>query len=140
MLRSQGNDNDAFETAEIDFVFVLLKSGDLQKFNSNLEFVQDTALDQNGTILQVLSSLTLIVYNLPVFPEENPQQLRLGFVDILKSKLGDQVKIVHGQATTEVGNIGSERRPTYSAVFSDLGPVIDKLAAIGYGEDAEVEI
>ncbi len=140
MLRSRNNDADEFETADIDFVFVLLKSDELESFNSNLEYVQNTALDKNGTVMQVLSSLTLIVYNLPVFPEEQPQAQRLEFVDNLKSRLADQVKIVHGKASAAVGNIGSERRPTYSAVFSDLCPVIDRLAAIGYGEDAEVEL
>lgn len=140
MLRSQNNNADEFETAEIDFVFVLLKSGDLKTFTNNLEYLLDSALDQNGTVMQVLSSLTLIVYNLPVFPEENPRDLRLGFVETLKSKFPDQAKIVHGKASAAVGNIGSERRMTYSAVFSDLGAVIDKLAAIDYGEDAEIEI
>jgi len=140
MLRAQTTDAVEFETGEIDFVFVLLKSSDIDQFSSNLADLLDTAVDQNGTVMQVLSSLSLIVYNLPVFPEEHPHELRLSLVETLKIRFPDQVKIVHGSATASVGNIGSERRMTYSAVFSDLGAVIDKLAAIGYGEDAEVEI
>jgi len=140
MLRPQNTDAVGFETGEIDFVFVLLKSGDIDKFSSNLADMLDTAVDQNGTVMQVLSSLSLIVYNLPVFPEEHPRELRLGLVETLTSKFPGQLKIVHGHATASVGNIGSERRMTYSAVFSDLGIVIDKFAAIDYGEAAEVEI
>jgi len=140
MLRPQNTDAVEFETGEIDFVFVLLKSGDIEKFSSNLADLLDTAVDQNGTVMQVLSSLSLIVYNLPVFPEEHPREMRLALVETLKNKFPGQVKIVHGCATASVGNIGSERRMTYSAVFSDLGVVVDKLAAIGYGEAAEVEI
>ena len=140
MLRPQNKDAAGFETGEIDFLFVLLKSGDLDEFNSTLEDLLDTAVDQNGTVMQVLSSLALIVYNLPVFPEPHPRQARLGLVEALQNKFADQLKIVHGSATAAVGNIGSERRMTYSAVFSDLGKVIDKLSAIDYGEDAEVEI
>ena len=140
MLRAQTTDAVEFETGEIDFVFVLLKSTDIDEFSSNLAEMLDTAVDQNGTVMQVLSSLSLIVYNLPVFPEEHPQEMRRGLVETLKARFPDRVKIVHGNATVSVGNIGSERRMTYSAVFSDLGAVIDKFAAIGYGEDAEVEI
>ena len=140
MLRPQNTDAIGFETGNIDFIFVLLKSGDPQEFNSSLEDMLDTAVDQNATVMQVLSSLVLIVYNLPVFPEEHPRELRLDLVNTLKDKFSDQLKIVHGSATAAIGNIGSERRMTYSAVFSDLGMVIDKLAAIDYGEDAEVEI
>ena len=140
MLRPQNTDAIGFETGNIDFIFVLLKSGDPQEFNSTLEDLLDTAVDQNATVMQVLSSLALIVYNLPVFPEEHPRDLRLGLVETLQKKFSDQLKMVHGHATAAIGNIGSERRMTYSAVFSDLGAVIDKLAAIDYGEDAEIEI
>lgn len=140
MLRSQNKDAVGFEIGEIDFVFVLLKSGDLEKFNRNLEILLDTALDQNGTVMQVLSSLSLIVFNLPVFPEAHPRALRLKLVETLKNRFADEIKIVHGHATASVGNVGSERRMTYSAVFSDLGAVIDKISATAYGDDAEITL
>ena len=61
MLRPQNNDAAGFETGNIDFIFVLLKSGNPQEFNSSLEDLLDTAVDQNATVMQVLSSLVLIL-------------------------------------------------------------------------------
>ena len=126
--------------AEIDYVFVLLKSNEIDLFRKNQAEVLDIALDLDGMIFQVVSSLSFIAFNLPESPQKNSKELKGRLVDVLIGKFRKEIKIVHGRARVTIGNVGSNHRMAYSAIFSDLGEILEKFSEISYGQDKEISL
>lgn len=136
----KGQDPNKLEYGEIDFVLVLIKSNDIEKFRINQSEILETALKNNGMIFQVLSSLTLVAFKYPINELKNSSKLKSRFISEIKNRFDDQIKIVHGRTNVHVGNVGSDHRMAFTPVFSDFSEVLDKMSEIGYGEDCDLSL
>jgi hypothetical protein len=72
-------------------------------------------------------------------PELDSPELRLQIVDSLLARLGNKIRIVHGECIGHFGFYGSSLRFAYGAIIPRFSEIVDELVQLDDGTAAEIQ-
>jgi hypothetical protein len=72
-------------------------------------------------------------------PELDSPELRFKIVNSLLARLGDQIRIVHGECTGHFGVYGSSLQFTYGAISPRFSEIVDELTRMHDGTATEFQ-
>lgn len=100
---------------EVEFVMVLLRDEDPLHTAALVRAVVNRAVETQGLVLDMHSSLVTVVYGTMADYEE-PPDARQRLVKLL-SELGPDLRVVHGRTRALVGNVGDHGRYTFTVLM-----------------------
>ena len=121
----------------LEIVLVAVRGKDAQQVSDQMGVVADLAIQHNGVIQCLVSSLVIIVFGTIDFPNTLNGN-RVTLVNALHEQLGSDVKIVHGVENGYFGNIGSTNQLFYSFIIPNFIEAVGQLSSAGFGEVIEI--
>ena len=102
-----------------------------------IESILDIAVECEAMIETITASFISILFNAPL-EQEDALPLRKKLVSNLSEKFGADLSILHGEAVCLVGNFGSQKRLSYTAMIPDYKVKMNRLTSLEFGEIIEV--
>jgi hypothetical protein len=121
----------------LEIVLVAVRGKDAQHVSDLMGVVADLAIQYNGVVQSLVSSLVIIVFGTIDFPKTSTGN-RVALVKALQEQLGSDIKIVHGVESGYFGNIGSTNRLSYSFIIPNFLEALGQLSSASFGEVIEI--
>lgn len=117
--------------------FILLFVKESSQTQQTIESILDIAIEFDAMIETITSSFISILFNVPL-EQEDALELRKRLTDHLSERFGDELAILHGETVCFVGNFGSKKRLSYTAMIPDYKSKMNRLTSLEFGEIIEV--
>lgn len=121
---------------EMEFALVLVEPGSDAQLEHTIAAVARSAEAYGGTVLQILGALIFIGFSGVIGSGAKSQ--RQAFVEHVCSSYRVFVRIVHGRASSLVGEFGCESRLAYGAIPDELALMLERLLHLKHGRAVEV--
>ncbi len=121
----------------LEIVLVAVRGNDAQHVSDRMGVVTDLAVQYNGVVQSLVSSLAIVVFGTFDFSKISNGN-RAALVKALQEKLGSDIKIVHGADSGYFGNIGGTNQLSYSFIIPNFLEALGQLSSAGFGEVIEI--
>ena len=128
---------DTLKEAELDLIWVKLKSGPLSLLRSLLASVIDDAMEVGGDVLVIAGPMVQICFGSPL-PTPDAEGVRHRLVNLLHEQHGHFLSIVHGRRRWPVGHHGGTSRFTYGPLSPEMNDWYERLFQLEPGEVLEL--
>jgi hypothetical protein len=127
------------QPAELCFILLQVRDDPLDQAPMRMSRAIDIIARRDGMIWNVLSSITLATFGLPVSedPEKDRDQ-RTKSIARLVTELGSDIRLIYGTADGLLANSGSSQRFHYGPVLPDFQRYLDALTKLEFGQAAEI--
>jgi hypothetical protein len=117
---------------DIHFILLQLDDRDLDEIHAAIGQATTIALGSNGLVEDYISSLILITFG-AVIADPDAASNQAKTVSSYLSDLGPRMRMVYGQATALVGNIGDHGRFNFGSVIPNFGQCLERLLQLEFG-------
>ena len=126
-----------FDEKTLGVVLVLVGYSTCNDIAKNMETISNLAHEHHAGYETMTNGLMVFCYGR--FPaEQNIQEQRQAFVEALRIKMGNAIKVVHGTGTGHVGLAGSNSFVTiYTFLMPMFGEALSLLTSLEKGEVRE---
>ena len=122
----------------IGIILVAVRDDDPNDVQHAIKAVTHAAIDSNICVAHIISSLVILTTGM--FPSPaNVEPDQVAFVELLSATHGKTIKILHGTAHGDVGNLGSSKRFSFSFIVPDFLSALAELSELSYGEVRETD-
>lgn len=135
----QRNEVSNLTRTSIEFILVRVKETPLERVHGRLKQVVEIALEWEGEIDSVMSSLVLITYDNLIEDAEAAKKRRKLVWD-LKEQLGGEVAILHGSCWGLKGNLNSGQMVCYSATLPNFSDLLLELGKLRLNGEKEMDL
>lgn len=117
--------------SQIELVLVAVRGETPEIIFERMGEVANIAVQHNGFVDSLVSSLVIVVYKMSALEES---RTRFTLIEALEQAFRNDVKIVHGSESGCFGNLGSNRRMSYSFIIPGFLEALCSLANLSYGD------
>ncbi len=117
--------------------YILLFVKESSKTQETIESILDIAIEFDAMIETITSSFISILFNVPL-EQEGAVQFRKKLATHLSGKFSSELSILHGETICLVGNFGSKKRLSYTAMIPDYKSKMNRLTSLEFGEIIEI--
>ena len=136
-ILQDGEKGLTLKQARVEFILVFVRDDVPSEVSERMGAVMDTAKAARATIHDVIGALVVMAFGTHPALGTNDGS-RASLVDALRSKLGADIKIVHGAADGQCGLFGSERGiMTHSFLVPHFDKILGSLSRLKFGEIEE---
>lgn len=126
------------ENRKIVFALLQIRDDDPAALAERLGRAVDVAAEAQGMV-DIMAPFVAVIFGVPLTDEPGKlRSLRQRMIENLLNNCGRDIRIVYGEADGLAGNLGSERRFTYSAAIPRLGAAFQRLMTLEFGLASEV--
>lgn len=123
--------------AHFQFVVAQINEVDLSEIQSLISDVTRVVSEHDATLIEIISSLVICGFGLPNPAGDSPQK-RLQLVAALISKVGTNIRIIHGQCDGAYGLLGDRNCLRYTIIVPRLSGILKQLLETPFGLSVEV--
>jgi hypothetical protein len=120
----------------IDIVLVAVRDDNPDDAHRLVNAVTNAAVTNDIFVAHILSPLVVLTIGMHPCPTD-PKPDRLAFVEELSAEYGDSIRILHGVAQANIGNIGSSQRFSFSFLVPGFLGALAELANLSDGDVKE---
>ena len=121
----------------IQYVLVGLDDGDPARTAETAARICDVLHEKRASISSISSWLIIAVFGWP-YTEPNDPEVRRETVQSLLQRLGEDVRIAHGECKALVGDLGSRQRVSFAPLIPGFHEINDRLRESPFGTALEV--
>ena len=136
ILRDKGNFQRKFTSKRIEFVLIFVAGEKPEEISEIVGRVADVATEYNGATDAILGPLIMVTFG--ASPHATPAEgKRALLVAQLGRDLSKHIKIIHGAADGQVGNIGGKTRMAYGSIIPNFDAILGRLNRLELGQVEE---
>jgi hypothetical protein len=135
-----GSPHSAFGSPEkkhFQFIVIEVDGSEPETVSATLARIYDIFGEHQATYPSIAGGLLISCLG-TFYPEMDSPELRTRIVNTVLSRLGDKVRIMHGQCDGIFGIYGSTLRSQYDAIIPGFTEIHDELRQMDYGTAKEV--
>jgi len=129
------NELRKLKESELEFVFVAVKDDGAQQISERMGSVVDLAIEHNGSVDSLISSLVIVIYGMF---SNNSEKNRFTLIKALQERFDSDIKIIHGSEKGYYGNLGGKSRLSYSFILPSFLEALKQLSDTNFGEIKEI--
>lgn len=128
-------DDNTLKEKEIEFIYIKINTTSLTEIAKLTEDIVNQAVEQNGTVFDMISSYITIYLNFNDSFEFIPDRLQI--VNHLIKQFQNNISIIHGKRIALVGVYGGRYRMTNGIIIPDYFAIMNELIDLPNGKSKE---
>jgi hypothetical protein len=126
------------EKAEIHFVLFQVRDDEADAARNLMTAAMTIAADSGGVSMDIMSSIALVTFGVPIRGEGAAPESSLRLADELVEKLGPDIRVAHGGGEGPHGFFGARTRFTYGVLVPGFSGYLKTLLSANFGTIVKV--
>lgn len=128
-----------FQSAVVTLILVQLKDDDLHQVPDMIAKTCDILTEHNWVIETIVSSMIVAFIGPPFQTKRDPHQMCEQTANALIQNFSDKVKILHGDVSGKIGNLGSKTRFSFGPLLPNFSLIIKQLGELKFGKTDNIK-